>query len=69
MVTDLKWETPASLLKLDKVSKVYGEGDTEVTALHPITLNVREGNSLVLLDHLDQVKVHYFPLREHFISF
>ncbi|MEK4913204.1 ABC transporter ATP-binding protein [Bacillus sp. FSL E2-8887] len=43
MVTDLKWETPASLLKLDKVSKVYGEGDTEVTALHPITLNVREG--------------------------
>lgn len=43
MVTDLKWETPASLLKLDKVSKVYGEGDTEVTALHPITLDVREG--------------------------
>ncbi|MEC2989429.1 hemin ABC transporter ATP-binding protein, partial [Bacillus cereus] len=24
-----------SLLKLDKVSKVYGEGNTEVTALHP----------------------------------
>ncbi|MED2439862.1 hemin ABC transporter ATP-binding protein, partial [Bacillus thuringiensis] len=23
-----------SLLKLDKVSKVYGEGNTEVTALH-----------------------------------
>ncbi|MFJ8353495.1 ABC transporter ATP-binding protein [Bacillus paramycoides] len=43
MVTDLKWETPASLLKLDKVSKVYGEGDTEVTALHPITLDVKEG--------------------------
>ncbi|MGI8282231.1 ABC transporter ATP-binding protein [Bacillus mycoides] len=43
MVTDLKWETPASLLKLDQVSKVYGEGDTEVTALHPITLDVREG--------------------------
>ncbi|PGU03128.1 ABC transporter ATP-binding protein [Bacillus mycoides] len=43
MVTDLKWETPASLLKLDQVSKVYGEGDTEVTALHPITLDVKEG--------------------------
>ncbi|MED1270318.1 ABC transporter ATP-binding protein [Bacillus mycoides] len=43
MVTDLKWETPASLLKLDQVSKVYGEGDTEVTALQPITLDVREG--------------------------
>ncbi|MED1103431.1 ABC transporter ATP-binding protein [Bacillus paramycoides] len=43
MVTDLKWETPASLLKLDKVSKVYGEGDTEVTALYPITLDVKEG--------------------------
>ncbi|MBJ8073300.1 hemin ABC transporter ATP-binding protein [Bacillus mycoides] len=43
MVTDLKWETPASLLKLDQVSKVYGESDTEVTALHPITLDVKEG--------------------------
>lgn len=32
-----------SLLKLDKVSKVYGEGDTEVTALHPISLDVRAG--------------------------
>lgn len=43
MVTELKWETPLSLLKLDQVSKVYGEGDTEVTALHPITLDVKEG--------------------------
>ncbi|MFJ8455236.1 ABC transporter ATP-binding protein [Bacillus paramycoides] len=32
-----------SLLKLDKVSKVYGEGNTEVTALHPISLNVKAG--------------------------
>ncbi|MDA2781708.1 ABC transporter ATP-binding protein [Bacillus cereus group sp. Bc002] len=32
-----------SLLKLDKVSKVYGEGDTEVTALHPISLDVKAG--------------------------
>ncbi|MCC2380347.1 ABC transporter ATP-binding protein [Bacillus wiedmannii] len=32
-----------SLLKLDKVSKVYGEGNTEVTALHPMSLNVKAG--------------------------
>lgn len=32
-----------SLLKLDKVSKVYGERDTEVTALHPISLDVKAG--------------------------
>lgn len=32
-----------SLLKLDKVSKVYGEGNTEVTALHPISLDVKVG--------------------------
>lgn len=32
-----------SLLKLDKVSKVYGEGNTEVTALHPISLDVKAG--------------------------
>lgn len=31
------------LLKLDKVSKVYGEGNTEVTALHPISLDVKAG--------------------------
>lgn len=43
MVTELKWDTPSSLLKLDQVSKVYGEGDTEVTALHPITLDIKEG--------------------------
>ncbi|MFJ8529580.1 ABC transporter ATP-binding protein [Bacillus sp. NPDC094106] len=43
MVTEVKWENPASLLKLEQVSKVYGEGDTEVTALHPITLDVKEG--------------------------
>ncbi|MFD0772134.1 ABC transporter ATP-binding protein [Bacillus sp. CGMCC 1.60114] len=43
MVTEVKWDNPASLLKLEQVSKVYGEGDTEVTALHPITLDVKEG--------------------------
>lgn len=43
MVTELKWENSSSLLKLDQVSKVYGDGDTEVTALHPITLDVKEG--------------------------
>ncbi|HFJ9249548.1 ABC transporter ATP-binding protein [Bacillus anthracis] len=32
-----------SLLKLDKVSKVYGEGNTEVTALQPISLDVKAG--------------------------
>ncbi|OPD59148.1 ABC transporter ATP-binding protein [Bacillus anthracis] len=32
-----------SLLKLDKVSKVYGEGGTEVTALHPISIDVKAG--------------------------
>ncbi|MEY2303464.1 ABC transporter ATP-binding protein [Bacillus tropicus] len=32
-----------SLLKLDKVSKVYGEGNTEVTALHPISLDLKAG--------------------------
>ncbi|MES5939409.1 MULTISPECIES: ATP-binding cassette domain-containing protein [unclassified Bacillus cereus group] len=32
-----------SLLKLDKISKVYGEGNTEVTALHPMSLNVKAG--------------------------
>ena len=32
-----------SLLKLDKVSKVYGEGNMEVTALHPISLDVKAG--------------------------
>ncbi|MEH7462786.1 ABC transporter ATP-binding protein [Bacillus thuringiensis] len=43
MVTEVKWDNPASLLKLDQVSKTYGEGETEVTALHPITLDVKEG--------------------------
>ncbi|MFD3447173.1 ABC transporter ATP-binding protein [Microbacteriaceae bacterium 4G12] len=43
MVTEVKRENTSSLLKLDQVSKVYGEGDTEVTALHPITLDVKEG--------------------------
>ncbi|QHV47500.1 ABC transporter ATP-binding protein (plasmid) [Bacillus cereus] len=43
MVTELKWETPSSVLRLDQVSKVYGEGDTAVTALHPITLDLKEG--------------------------
>jgi len=43
MVTELKWEFPSSLLKLNQVSKVYGEGETEITALHPITLDVKEG--------------------------
>ena len=42
-----------SLLKLDKVSKVYGEGNTEVTALHPMSLDVKIwslSESSVLLD-------------------
>ncbi|MFI8708960.1 ABC transporter ATP-binding protein [Bacillus sp. NPDC077411] len=43
MVTEVKWENASSLLKLEQVSKVYGERDTEVTALHPITLDVKEG--------------------------
>lgn len=43
MTTELKGNHSASLLKLDQISKVYGEGDTEVTALHPITLDVKEG--------------------------
>ncbi|MEI4803657.1 ABC transporter ATP-binding protein [Bacillus sp. FJAT-51639] len=43
MVTGVKWENASSLLKLEQVSKVYGERDTEVTALHPITLDVKEG--------------------------
>ncbi|CAG9613197.1 Putative hemin import ATP-binding protein HrtA [Bacillus rhizoplanae] len=43
MVTEVKWDNPVSLLKLEQVSKVYGEGDTEVTALHPITLDVKAG--------------------------
>ncbi len=37
-----------SLLKLDKVSKVYGEGNTEVTALHPMSLDVKAGESIEL---------------------
>ncbi|MBE5107580.1 ABC transporter ATP-binding protein [Bacillus thuringiensis] len=32
-----------TLLKLDKVSKVYGKGNTAVIALHPITLDVKMG--------------------------
>ncbi|MCI0765541.1 ABC transporter ATP-binding protein [Bacillus sp. TL12] len=32
-----------ALLKLEEVSKVYGEGNTEVTALHPISLDVKAG--------------------------
>ncbi|EEL31066.1 MULTISPECIES: ABC transporter ATP-binding protein [Bacillus] len=32
-----------TLLKLDKIKKVYKEGSTEVTALHPITLDVKVG--------------------------
>ncbi|MDC2866591.1 MULTISPECIES: ABC transporter ATP-binding protein [unclassified Bacillus (in: firmicutes)] len=43
MVTEVKWDNPTSLLKLDQVSKTYGQGETEVTALHPITLDVKEG--------------------------
>lgn len=31
------------IIELDKVSKVYGEGNTEVTALHPMSLNVKAG--------------------------
>ncbi|SFD13487.1 putative ABC transport system ATP-binding protein [Bacillus sp. 491mf] len=43
MITEVKWDNPSSLLKLDQVSKTYGQGETEVTALHPITLDVKEG--------------------------
>ena len=31
------------IIKINKVSKVYGEGNTEVTALHPISLDVKAG--------------------------
>ncbi|HGA0512407.1 TPA: ABC transporter ATP-binding protein [Bacillus pacificus] len=37
------------LLKLDKVSKVYGEGNTEVTALHPISLDVKAGEFIGII--------------------
>ena len=45
-----------SLLKLDKVSKVYGEGNTEVTALHPISLDVKAGEFIGIVILLDQEK-------------
>lgn len=45
-----------SLLKLDKVSKVYGEGNTEVTALHPISLDVKAGEFIGIVGPSDQEK-------------
>ncbi|PEY43907.1 hemin ABC transporter ATP-binding protein [Bacillus cereus] len=38
-----------SLLKLEEVSKVYGEGNTEVTALHPISLDVKAGEFIAIV--------------------
>ena len=52
-----------SLLKLDKVSKVYGEGNTEVTALHPMSLDVKAGEFIGIVILLDQGKVHYYQSR------
>ena len=55
-----------SLLKLDKVSKVYGEGNTEVTALHPISLDVKAENLSESSVLLDQGKVRYYQSRVHY---
>ena len=55
-----------SLLKLDKVSKVYGEGNTEVTALHPMSLDVKAGEFIGIVGPSDQGKVHYYQSRVHY---
>lgn len=55
-----------SLLKLDKVSKVYGEGNAEVTALHPISLDVKLENLSESSVLLDQGKVRYYQSRVHY---
>ena len=52
-----------SLLKLDKVSKVYGEGNTEVTALHPISLDVKAGEFIGIVGPSGSGKVRYYQSR------
>ena len=52
-----------SLLKLDKVSKVYGEGNTEVTALHPMSLDVKAGEFIGIVGPSGSGKVHYYQSR------
>ena len=62
-----------SLLKLDKVSKVYGEGNTEVTALHPMSLDVKAGEFIGIVILLDQEKyiiinrVHYYHRQKGYL--
>ncbi|MCE0554041.1 ATP-binding cassette domain-containing protein [Bacillus thuringiensis] len=51
-----------SLLKLDKVSKVYGEGNTEVTALHPMSLDVKAGEFIGIVGPSGSGKVRYYQL-------
>ena len=55
-----------SLLKLDKVSKVYGEGNTEVTALHPMSLDVKAGEFIGIVGPSGSGKVHYYQSRVHY---
>ena len=52
-----------SLLKLDKVSKVYGEGNTEVTALHSISLDVKAGEFIGIVGPSGSGKVRYYQSR------
>ena len=55
-----------SLLKLDKVSKVYGEGNMEVTALHPISLDVKAGEFIGIVGPSGSGKVRYYQSRVHY---
>lgn len=55
-----------SLLKLDKVSKVYGEGNTEVTALHSISLDVKAGEFIGIVGPSGSGKVRYYQSRVHY---
>ena len=55
-----------SLLKLDKVSKVYGEGNTEVTALHPISLDVKAGEFIGIVGPSGSGKVRYYQSQVHY---
>lgn len=52
-----------SLLKLDKVSKVYGEGNTEVTALHPMSLDVKAGEFIGIVGPSGSGKVRCYRSR------